>query len=276
MEIDIQLIRDTVQRALAEDLGWPFFDKTSESLNISGKATANIVLREEAVVCGLEFAKESFLKVDNDSVVTLKLTDGEREKKGQVVASITAQAKAILAAERTALNFMQRLSGIATLTSQFVAIAKKYNVDILDTRKTTPTMRLIEKYAVACGGGVNHRMGLYDQVLIKDNHIMINGIEKAVRQAASNCEPGEVLLEVDNMDQLETGYSGGLRRFLLDNMDPSIMAQARKVYPDAYLEASGGIDLHNIEQVVASGVNAVSIGALTHSVKAIDISLELL
>lgn len=276
MGLDTKIIKEVVARALIEDLGEPFFDKTSECLKLTGQASAGIVLKENAVVCGMELAKECFIQIGGNIEFDVKVTDGQVGPKGQSIVSVEGPASLILGAERTALNFLQRLSGIATLTRTFVNICNRYDVKVLDTRKTTPTMREIEKYAVACGGGINHRIGLYDQILIKDNHIKIHGIEKTLKRAIANCGPADILLEVDDLKQLGVGYAHGIRRFLLDNMSPELMNEARRSYPQVYLEASGGINLMNVEQVAVSGIDAVSVGALTHSPKAIDISLELL
>jgi nicotinate-nucleotide pyrophosphorylase (carboxylating) len=201
--------------------------------------------------------------------------DGASVRKGTLVALVEGKAVPILTAERTALNFLQRLSGIATLTRRFVDAVKGTGAVILDTRKTTPGWRELEKYAVRCGGGSNHRMGLYDMVLVKDNHIAAAG---SVRSAVELCRGTRLpfVVEVRNLAQLREALDAGARRLLLDNMSPARMRQAREVAgPKVKLEASGGIGLRSVRRVAETGVDYISVGELTHSAPALDIALDL-
>lgn len=272
-------IKWLVREALNEDLGVPHNDKTSNLLKLSGTAKAKIIIKEQAIVCGLDIAKECFLQLPGKVKFQKQAQDGDKVEKETVIAFLEGSATTLLMGERTALNFLQRLSGIATLTHKFVSVASKYGASVLDTRKTTPLLRDIEKYAVIRGGGSNHRMGLFDGVLIKDNHIKLLGIEKAVKQAIKRASPDSydnILLEAENIKQVDRGYALGIRRFLLDNMSCRKIIEIREKYPEAYLEVSGGINLENIEEIAACGVNSVSIGMITHSAKSIDISMELI
>ncbi len=271
--------------ALAEDIGPR--DVTTETL-IDGDVhcEAAIVFREDAVAAGIEVAELVFKKVDPSIIFSSVVKDGDGVKKETTVAKVRGAAPSILKAERTALNFLGRLSGVATITRRFVNITSPYGVKILDTRKTTPLLRGLEKYAVKMGGGENHRMGLYDMVLIKDNHIRLSSsggdrvkaIKEIVAKARGNTSL-KVEIEVENLEEFKTALSACPDMILLDNMRESDIKKAvclmgKKKSP--LLEASGGITLENIPQIAKTGVDFISIGSLTHSVRSIDVSLEIL
>ncbi|MFN2475499.1 MAG: carboxylating nicotinate-nucleotide diphosphorylase [Chthoniobacterales bacterium] len=272
---------DPIAAALAEDLGPG--DVTSEFFVSPGlQALGRIVARERAVVAGTETAAEVFRRVDPKLHVVVSQSDGAALMGGETILEIRGSARSILTAERVALNFLQRLSGVATLTREFVDAAGNSKAKILDTRKTTPGLRALEKAAVVAGGGANHRIGLYDMVLVKDNHLMANSAVPAVAAAVERVrrERPDVRVEVeaDRLEQVRA-FLGvpGIDVILLDNMKPTEMREAvalgkgKKVQ----FEASGGVNLKNIRQIAATGVDFVSVGALTHSARAIDLSLEL-
>ena len=237
-----------------------------------------IVAKEPLVLAGIAVAKRVFLTVNSDLELALLLEDGSRAMPGERLLEVTGNLAAILMAERTALNFLQRLSGIATLTRSFVDKVANTSVRILDTRKTTPGWRFLEKAAVKAGGGYNHRFGLYDGILIKDNHIVAaGGIRQAV-MAVRACEtsPLKVQVEVETLDQLAEAISAGSDAVLLDNMDIDTMAEAvQRAGGKILLEASGGITLENVREVADTGVDLISAGALTHSARAVDMSMEI-
>lgn len=237
-----------------------------------------IVAKEPLVLAGITVAKRVFLTVNSDLEVALLLEDGSRAMPGERLLEVTGNLAAILMAERTALNFLQRLSGIATLTRSFVDKVANTSVRILDTRKTTPGWRFLEKAAVKAGGGYNHRFGLYDGILIKDNHIVAaGGIRQAV-MAVRACQTSrlKVQVEVETLDQLAEAISAGSDAVLLDNMDIDTMAEAvQRAGGKILLEASGGITLENVRQVADTGVDLISAGALTHSARAVDMSMEI-
>lgn len=274
--------RRLVELALAEDLGTAG-DRTSLALIPADKrSTAAFVARGTGVVAGLPAAALVCAAVDPSLTFTPSISDGTTLSRGVVLATVTGPLRAVLAAERTALNFLQRLSGVATLTRKYVEAVAGTKAAVLDTRKTTPGWRLLEKYAVRMGGGTNHRLGLYDGVLIKDNHLA--GLGGDVRRAVelARAAPGNtglaVEVEVDTLDQLEPALAARADIVLLDNMTPDQMraAVARRdaVSPGTRLEASGGITLATIAGVAATGVDRISVGALTHSATALDIGLD--
>jgi nicotinate-nucleotide pyrophosphorylase (carboxylating) len=272
--------RKLIDLALAEDLG-PTGDRTSLALIPDDQiATANFVVRTGGVISGLPVAKivcESFAGVKFKAIHK----DGEIVGPKTIIAQMTGKLQSILIAERTALNFMQRLSGIASVTKKYVVAIAGTKAVVLDTRKTTPGWRLLEKYAVRCGGGTNHRIGLYDSILIKDNHIAgLGSVKKAVEKARSY--PGNaglpVEVEVDSLAQLDEVLPVKPEIVLLDNMSPALMTEAVKkrdaVSPTTKLEASGGINLTTIRAAAESGVDRISVGSITHSVTALDIALD--
>ena len=273
----IEAAKPLIDLALAEDVGKG--DVTTVATVPEGKeGRAVIIAKAYGIVCGLPIAAEAFRNVDAAIRLTHLASDGEPVAPGDVVAALSGPLRGILTAERTALNFLTHLSGIATLTARFVDVVAPYRAVILDTRKTTPGWRILEKYAVRCGGGRNHRMGLYDMVLIKDNHIAASGsLTEAVRRvrAAGISLPIEV--EVRTLAELEEALSLGVDRILLDNMDiPTLREAVARAKGKVELEASGGVSLENAAEIAACGVDYISIGALTHSAPALDFSLEIL
>lgn len=275
-----------IDQALAEDLGPDAEDITTEAVVPEGVRGNGVILaKAKGILAGLPIAEAVFRRVDPQIRVVPEAQDGEPVVPEQVVARISGPLRGILTAERVALNFLGRLSGIATLTSRYVEAVAPYRAVILDTRKTTPGWRVLEKYAVRCGGGRNHRMGLYDMILIKDNHIVAAGsITEAVRRAQAHLAKAEawakkklpIEVEVRTLEELEEALSLGVDRILLDNMDPAILREAVKLTRGrATLEASGGISLENVAEVAATGVDYISVGALTHSAPALDLSLEI-
>lgn len=264
-----------IKQALKEDIGKG--DITSNNIVArDALAKGEILAKEAGVIAGLDVARDVFRQVDRRIKFSAKVKDGARVNKGKVIATVVGPAKGILTGERVALNFLQQLSGVATLTNQFVNKLKSRNVKILDTRKTTPGLRVFEKMAVKVGGGTNHRMGLWDAVLIKDNHIKIaDGVKKAIQL----CSPRKSIeIEAKTIAQVRQAIAAGANRILLDNMSLKTLRQAVKLCKKARIktEASGGVNLQNIRAIANTGVDFISVGALTHSPKALDISLKLL
>jgi nicotinate-nucleotide pyrophosphorylase (carboxylating) len=268
---------DVVARALVEDIG--LGDLTSRALfGPEERCRAKVLLKEKGVVCGLAVARAAFRRLDETIELEPLVEDGALV--GEIpreLVRLTGHTRAILGAERVALNLLGRLSGIATLTRAFVAAVEGTGAAILDTRKTTPGLRALEKYAVQVGGGVNHRIGLYDAVLVKDNHLRLaGGVEEAVRRLRSSVRL-QLEVEADTLEQVEQALGLGVERILLDNMSPAEVAAAvGLVAARAQLEVSGGVTLENVRAYAETGVNAISIGALTHSVRSLDVSLEVL
>lgn len=270
-------IQTLIELALQEDIGTG--DITTEALfgQETKSTSAFVVAKQDLVVSGLEIAKRVFLTVDPHLVWERYCEDGNFLKKGSTLAKVSGCFQNILKAERTALNFLQHLSGIATLTRRYVEAVKKYPVKILDTRKTLPGFRALEKHAVRCGGGKNHRLGLYDRYLIKDNHLTGTSIADAVSKAkAHNVNKVKIEVEIDRWDQIESAIASGADVLLLDNFSPKDLKKAvQQVKGRVPLEASGGITLENVLEYAKTGVDFISIGALTHSAPAADISLEI-
>jgi len=270
-------VREAVRRALKEDVGTG--DVTTLAVVPSAaRAQAVIVCKEDGVLAGVPAALEVFRQVDERIAVEFSATDGDAVAKAQEIARVAGLAGGILTAERTALNFLQRLSGIATLAARFVEAVKGTGAKILDTRKTTPGLRALEKYAVRCGGAQNHRMGLYDMIMIKDNHIVAAGsITAAVKAARSAHDTLKIEVECKSLDEVrEALATQAVDRIMLDNMSVDTMREAvRIVGGRVELEASGGVRLSTVREIALSGVDYISAGALTHSAKALDISLEL-
>jgi nicotinate-nucleotide pyrophosphorylase (carboxylating) len=265
--------RDLVARALAEDVGSG--DVTSElTVEASQQARGILLVKDRLVLAGLDVAAETFRQCDAYAAFTRHRQDGEVCGAGIVVAEVAGRARALLTAERTALNFLQRLSGIATETRRYVDAAAGA-ITVLDTRKTTPTFRDLEKYAVRCGGGTNHRQRLDDGVLIKDNHKRLaGGIRSALQRAAGASLPVEV--EVETLQELDEALASGARRVLVDNFSIADQREAvRRCEGRAVVEISGGVTLERMSDIASTGAAFVSIGALTHSFRAADISFEL-
>jgi nicotinate-nucleotide pyrophosphorylase (carboxylating) len=267
--------RDVVRRALAEDLGSG--DLTTSAVVAAGQwARGTLLAKSHAVLAGLDVALEAFRQVDPALSATVLRADGEWCAPGSTVASLTGQAAALLMAERTALNFLQRLSGIATLTRRFVDAAGGAAA-VLDTRKTTPTLRALEKYAVRAGGGVNHRSGLADGVLIKDNHVRLaGGVERAVSRMRASAEQLPVEVEAQSLEEVDRALAAGADIVLLDNLSiDDIRTAVARCRGRAKTEISGGVTLARMAELAATGADAISVGALTHSAPASDFSLEL-
>jgi nicotinate-nucleotide pyrophosphorylase (carboxylating) len=270
-----------IDLALTEDTSHG--DVTSEALIppvLQGKAS--MLVKAKGILAGGEVAKEVFLRVDPSLEVELLIKDGAKVKAGDIIATVSGRVISILKAERVALNFLQRLSGIASQTARYIKESRGYGVIITDTRKTTPGLRLLEKYAVRMGGGQNHRFHLADGILIKDNHLTAlralgMSLKDIIVKAKQNAPQGlKVEVEVNTVEEAAAAVEGGADIILLDNMSPDEMRRVIDlVPPHIKTEASGGITLDNIAEVAASGVNIISTGGLTHSVKALDISLEL-
>jgi len=281
---DEKRVGEIIRSALGEDVGKG--DITSESLiSKTAKVSARFVAGEEGVLAGLAVAEMVFKEIDEAISFQTASAEGARIKPGKELARISGSARSILSGERCALNFLQRLSGIATLTAKFVGAVKDTGAKIYDTRKTTPNLRILEKYAVSIGGGCNHRMGLYDQVLIKDNHIVAarkeglkklsDMVQKVRRDVSADVK---IEIEVDNLKDLEDALAGSPDMIMLDNMTPDEMKRAVRLIKDRsrrpLIEASGNINLKNVREVAVSGVDIISVGALTHSARGLDISLE--
>jgi nicotinate-nucleotide pyrophosphorylase (carboxylating) len=271
---------DPIDLALKEDIGDG--DVTTEFfVSSAARASGRVVARESAVIAGTKTAAKVFRRVDPRTSVRIICEDGRSVNAGAAVIEVDGSARSLLKAERVALNFLQRLSGIATLTRKFVDAAANDHVKILDTRKTTPGLRALEKSAVIAGGGANHRFGLFDMVLVKDNHLAAHSGMVAFRQAIAKvrAERPEVQIEVEaeSLDQVRTFLEiDGVDLILLDNMKPAQMREAVALGKSKVkFEASGGITLRNVHQVAATGVDYISVGALTHSPRAIDLALEL-
>ncbi|MGO9585611.1 MAG: carboxylating nicotinate-nucleotide diphosphorylase [Limisphaerales bacterium] len=280
MELSAAEIRQAVQAALAEDIGSG--DATTLA-TVPETATAKAVLRarEPLVVAGLDFAEAAFRKLSAAVKIERLAKDSQRVSGGEILLKISGPARAILSAERVALNFVQRLSGIATLTALFVDAVKDTPAQILDTRKTTPGWRRFEKYAVTCGGGHNHRLGLFDLVLIKDNHLAAlrdaqpNAIVAAVRRAREKFPQLKIEIEADTLEQAEQAAAAGADIILLDNMNPvQLRLAVQKIKGRAKTEASGGVNLAGVQAIAKTGVDFISVGALTHSARAVDMGLD--
>lgn len=273
-----RICMEAVRKALDEDLQ-SSGDITSRALvPPDARGRGRIILREEGVVAGLPLASMAFRLLDNKVNFQPLVNDGDHLAAASEIAVVEGSVLTILEGERTALNFLQRLSGIATLTSRYVAAAAPFGATVLDTRKTTPGLRGLEKYAVRAGGGKNHRFGLYDAVLIKDNHIVaVGGVGKAVESAREAVgEEAGVEVEVQRLADLEEAIQAGADVVMLDNMSVAEVAEAvRNARGRVKLEASGGIGLDNIVAYAETGVDLISVGAITHSARALDIALEL-
>ena len=275
--LNFRSIDPLIELAFEEDIG--IGDITTEStVSPLQRGLGTILAKTEGVIAGLPIAQRVFDKIDSRLDFRMLVVDGDYVESMTPIGAVEGSAKSILTGERIALNFLQRLSGTATLTSRFVAATAKYNVKIIDTRKTTAGWRALQKYAVRVGGGHNHRFGLYDGVLIKDNHIIAaGGIAKAIEGARAVVpHTMKIEIEVDSLDQVEEAVAAGADIILLDNMSPSFMqAAVREIGNGVLTEASGGITLDQVEAVAATGVNFISVGALTHSAMPLDISLDL-
>lgn len=273
--LSLDAYRDLVRSALAEDRGQG--DVTSAAtITVGQRARGVILAKADIVIAGLEVAAETFRQADPSVVFEVHWSDGAHVQAGETVASVTGDARALLEAERTALNFLQRLCGIATLTAKFVAAAAG-GITILDTRKTTPGLRVLEKYAVRCGGGTNHRQRLDDGILIKDNHKRLGGgVEAAAVRAMEQSSGLPVEVEVETLAELDEVLKAGVPRILLDNFTTYDVREAvARVAGRAAIEISGGVTLARIPELATTGAQYVSVGALTHSAPSADLSFEL-
>jgi len=273
-------IRRAVRQALAEDIG-PGDATTLATVPVVARLTVVMRAREALVVAGLAFAETAFRQLSPSVRIQRLARDGRAVKPGAGLLRVSGPARAILSAERVALNFTQRLSGVATLTAKYVAAVRDTRARILDTRKTTPGWRRFEKYAVACGGGRNHRFGLFDLVLIKDNHLAAlraakpNAVAAAVHRARKKFPRLKVEVEADTLAQVEQAVAAGADIILLDNMAPARLRRAvALVGGRAKTEASGGVNLRTVRAIARTGVDFISVGALTHSARAVDIGLD--
>jgi nicotinate-nucleotide pyrophosphorylase (carboxylating) len=271
------LIQDAVRAALKEDLGLAGDITTLSTIPEKVKSTAHFVARDDGVIAGLALAREAFAQIDADVIFKAKIADGAKVKPKTIIATVSGKARSILSAERVALNFLGRMSGIASLTAKYVEEVKNTKAMIADTRKTTPGLRAFEKYAVRCGGGMNHRYNLDDAVLIKDNHIVAaGGVRQALRVAKTAV--GHLIkieIEVDSLEQLKIVIAEGADVVMLDNMKPDMIRKAVAIVAGKMkIEASGGVNLQTVKAIAEAGPDIISVGALTHSAKVLDIGLD--
>jgi nicotinate-nucleotide pyrophosphorylase (carboxylating) len=277
-------VREDTRRALAEDVGDG--DRTAALVPEGARARAVVIAREHAVLCGAAWFEAAFHDLDPGATFRWSVPEGGRVQPGATVVEVQGRARALLSAERTALNFLQLLSGVATVTAAHVEAVAGTRARICDTRKTLPGLRIAQKHAVRTGGGTNHRMGLHDAILIKENHIAAAGGVREALAAALRAEaacvargqPGAafVEIEVENLAQLEEALAAGARRVLLDNMDLATLREAVRITRGrAILEASGGVTLENVRQVALCGLDRISVGALTKDVRAVDLSMRM-
>ena len=273
-DIPVEIIQQQVRQALEEDVGSG--DVTAALLPDNQQQNARIICRQAAVIAGRPWFEEVFRQLDERINVSWHVHEGEQVSPDQVLCQLHGPVRGLLTGERTALNFLQTLSGTATIVGHYVDIVAGTGAKVLDTRKTLPGLRLAQKYAVSCGGGYNHRIGLYDMVLIKENHIAAAGsIQDAVKTARRLSPKLEIEVEVETLEQLDQALTAGVERILLDNMDLAQLRQAVSLNSGrARLEASGGITLDNIRQIAETGVDYISIGALTKDIQAVDLSMR--
>jgi nicotinate-nucleotide pyrophosphorylase (carboxylating) len=287
--LDPQLFRNALNSeikqmcaiALAEDLNSPLgSDITAELIPEQTQANATLITREDAVICGINWVEKIYQLLGNDVQVKWKVADGSIVEAGDTICEISGNARQLLTGERAAMNFLQSLSATATLTNQYVELIKKTQCKLLDTRKTVPGMRYGQKYAVKCGGGVNHRIGLSDAYLIKENHIMAcGGILAALSQAKTRHPNTLVEIEVESLQELKLAIEGKADVIMLDNFDIEQLKRARSLVdstaPTIKLEASGNVNKQTITDIAATGVDFISVGALTKDIKAVDLSLRI-
>ncbi len=274
IQLSKTFILNTVKLALNEDL-YPSGDITSSLVENDKSIKIKLIANQSAIVGGLLFAKQAFYLIDQKIKFRIKKRDGSNVKKGSLIATIEGKAKNILIAERVALNFLSHISGIATITNKFVKLAGK-KTKICCTRKTIPNLRVIQKYAVKIGGGINHRFNLSDEYLIKDNHIASSDLKTLVIKAIKNKKGKKITVEVDNLNQLKSLMGLKFDRVLLDNMSSNNLKKAVKIINGFYeTEASGNVNLKTVKSIAKTGVNRISIGSITHSAPAIDFKLEI-
>ncbi len=274
MPVQQSTIEETVHTALREDIGEG--DITAELIPADALSLANVISREACVFCGMDWFEEVFRQIDDEVFIEWHVQDGDSVAAGETICSLSGPSRSLLTGERTALNFVQTLSATATLSSRYAAAVEGTGAVVLDTRKTIPGLRAAQKYAVECGGCQNHRMGLFDAILIKENHILAAGdIQAAVDQARFHSPGFPVEIEVENLDQLQQAIEAGVDRVLLDNFTTDRIRDAVKLSKGKIpLEASGGITLENIRQYAETGVDYISTGSLTKDIIAIDLSMR--
>lgn len=267
-------IEDTVNAALTEDIGSG--DITSSIIPEDEVSLANVISREYAIICGIDWFEEVFNQLDPNVFIDWEVDDGDEVEANQQLCTLSGPTRSLLTGERTALNFLQTLSATATLTRRYVDAIKNTQAKLLDTRKTIPGLRLAQKYAVTCGGGFNHRIGLFDAILIKENHIhAAGGIAEAIQSARFNNPDMSVEVEVENIEQLQQAIAAHAERVLLDNFDLKLLREAVAITnKQLQLEASGGVNLDTIQAIAQTGVDFISCGALTKDVIAIDLSMR--
>tara|TARA_Y100000590_G_scaffold388288_1_gene462548 strand:+ start:356 stop:1171 length:816 start_codon:yes stop_codon:yes gene_type:complete len=270
------ITKNLVKQAMSEDLK-PSGDVTTRLIKNNKKIKAKIILNQNCIIGGLNFAKEVFKYSDKKITFKIKTKDGKKIKKGKVVAVVSGKAKAILKSERVALNFLSHISGVATTTKKFVDRVKGKSCKICCTRKTAPNLRFIQKYGVKLGGGVNHRFNLSDEILIKDNHIAVDGdIRELVKRAIKNKKGKKITVEVDNLTQFKKIIGLKFNRILFDNMKITNLRKGIKLSSKIYeTEASGGVTLKNIRKIASTGVNRISVGQITHSAPSVNFKLEI-
>ncbi len=274
IKLSKEFIKSTVKLALNEDL-YPSGDITSSLINNDKVVTVKLISNQIAIVGGLLFVKEAFSLIDSKIKFIIKKKDGSRVKKGNLIALIKGKAKSILIAERVALNFLSHISGIATKTNKFVKLAGK-KTKICCTRKTIPNLRVIQKYAVKLGGGINHRFNLSDEYLIKDNHISSSDLKSLVLKAIKNKKGKKITVEVDTIKQLKSILGLKFNTVLLDNMNIKSLKASVKIAKKHYeTEASGNVNLKTIKTIASTGVDRISVGSITHSAPAVDFKLEI-
>ena len=268
-------IKNTVKLALKEDL-YPSGDITSNLLKNNINKNVKLISNQTGIIGGLEFAKQIFKLLDKNIKFKIKKKEGSKVKKGNLIATIEGNVKNILIGERVALNFISHISGIATITNQFVKKVEK-KCKICCTRKTIPSLRVIQKYAVKLGGGTNHRFNLSDEYLIKDNHISANqNLVNIVKKAIKNRKGKKITVEIDNLNQLKEIIGLKFDRLLFDNMTPTVLRKGVKLSKKLYeTEASGNVTLKNVKKIALTGVDRIAVGAITHTVTALDIKLEI-
>jgi nicotinate-nucleotide pyrophosphorylase (carboxylating) len=273
--LSIHAIREQVRRALQEDVGDG--DLTAALIPEAANAEATVICREKAVICGKDWFEQAFLLLDESIRIAWQVEDGEQIEPNQILCTLSGPAAPMLSGERTALNFLQSLSGTATLAHRYAEAVAGTGVEVLDTRKTLPGLRKAQKYAVKCGGCRNHRIGLFDGVLIKENHIAATGsIAEAVAQARHHAPEGlPIEVEVEDLHEVREALAAGADILLLDNMPPATLREAVAItHGQASLEASGGITIGNIKEIAETGVDYISVGELTKHLRAIDLSMR--
>lgn len=276
LAVDPKIIQQNVRTAIEEDIGES--DYTAQLIAPNQQAEATVIVREPAIICGIPWVQECFNQIAPNTQIRWQVNEGDQVEANQILCTITGNAREILSAERCALNFLQTLSATATITKKYVDAIQGTHARIMDTRKTLPGLRIAQKYAVSVGGGLNQRIGLYDGILIKENHIAAAGsIPAALKEAAKISAPNNlsVQIEVENLVELEDALNAGAKLILLDNFDIPTLKQAVEINAKrAILEASGGIDLSNVHEIAMTGVDRISIGGLTKNIQAIDLSMR--